>query len=461
MKSICIAVALSFVAASTQAANPMLHKYMTKKDAKRLAAEQLQRRGPALDTRLAPPKRLQRIEALPEFVGPPRPEDAGDALLLTKDDTLTPKNWGAGAEHEGWIQPPAGGVNPQVAFRWETEFFANDFPVQVTGADLWLDNVGGFFLFNDVMFCGEDPADPLKPDCINALHASGGAMDGTTQNPPGVAGVPDEWNRFQVDLTMAPLTPFDIVRDLNVDDGVWSDDFDAFPTGQVAELIGVGDDITLTFPGILSYSPMITMNSVTVTGFSATATLTATDDGAGGLTGDMTGTIDYNSGTITVNFSTPPVLDSPVFATYDTSYNPSIGNSNSDWLECDAAFCFDKNLEVLPAGQLRKKSSGQTFGIRVTPDATVTAQRPFLSTNIAVSADYDISDVNAMEAGVMARVMFLDGFYYAVADKMANTFVLKRKDPMGVTTPLGSGGVLTPTGNIELRVTDEIGRAHV
>src|SRR4029079_4927672 len=97
---------------------------------------------------------------------------------------------------------PTPGSQPRFAFRLETEFFVHEFPVQVTGADLTFDNAFGRQRWPEAAFYGEDPASPRHPDLTRRL-ATAGLLDTTGMAAPAVAGVPDVWKTFTVDLTPA------------------------------------------------------------------------------------------------------------------------------------------------------------------------------------------------------------------------------------------------------------------
>lgn len=79
------------------------------------------------------------------------------------------------------------------------------------------------------------------------------------------------------------------------------------------ESIGTGDNSTATFSTSLAYTP-VRKGSVAVTAGS----VTAIDDGNGGISGAgiSSGTIDYDTGAISVTFASAPTTDAPVNATY-------------------------------------------------------------------------------------------------------------------------------------------------
>ncbi len=80
------------------------------------------------------------------------------------------------------------------------------------------------------------------------------------------------------------------------------------------ESVGTGDNLTITFPFILSNTP-ITPGSVGITD----GVESFTDDGAGNLTGDMggTGTINYATGVGSVTFNAAPLTGVDIAANYN------------------------------------------------------------------------------------------------------------------------------------------------
>ena len=93
-----------------------------------------------------------------------------------------------------------------------------------------------------------------------------------------------------------------------------------------SETVATANGTTGPYTGSLSFIP-IRPGTITVTGYSTAAAsdLTVTDDGAGGFTGDGTGTIDYSSGSVSVTFSNTIDNTTLVTSTYD--YNME-GNPN-------------------------------------------------------------------------------------------------------------------------------------
>ncbi|MCX7726864.1 MAG: hypothetical protein N2053_08440, partial [Chitinispirillaceae bacterium] len=77
------------------------------------------------------------------------------------------------------------------------------------------------------------------------------------------------------------------------------------------ELIGTGNGTITTFTKTLDYKPIIPSTVTVVAG-----TLVATDDGSGNIAGDFTGTINYDTGAISVTFSSAPSNGTEVRATY-------------------------------------------------------------------------------------------------------------------------------------------------
>jgi len=91
-----------------------------------------------------------------------------------------------------------------------------------------------------------------------------------------------------------------------------------FGDGQLSrsDTIGTGDGATTSFSATLTYLPVVagTLNiSYTIGGVA----YTATDDGAGNITGtDVTGTIDYTTGAVSLTFTTAPDAGTAISATY-------------------------------------------------------------------------------------------------------------------------------------------------
>jgi len=85
-----------------------------------------------------------------------------------------------------------------------------------------------------------------------------------------------------------------------------------YAAGLQTENLGTGNGTTTSFTGTLSYLP-IRPNSLTVTA----GAVTGSDDGAGNIVGNgVSGTVDYNTGAITVTFTTAPATGVSVDVTY-------------------------------------------------------------------------------------------------------------------------------------------------
>jgi len=77
---------------------------------------------------------------------------------------------------------------------------------------------------------------------------------------------------------------------------------DSIKAGILEQLnIGTGDDVTVTFGGTIATLPVIEGTVVVQAGVQS-----VTDDGDGNLTGDGVGTVDYETGVISVTWGAPP-----------------------------------------------------------------------------------------------------------------------------------------------------------
>lgn len=87
---------------------------------------------------------------------------------------------------------------------------------------------------------------------------------------------------------------------------------------DLAPATGVIDGVNATYTFTLT-TP-VARGRVVVNGSNPVQVLT--DDGVGAFTGDGTGTVDYDTGAVSVTFTTPPIVASTVLATY--SYHPEL-----------------------------------------------------------------------------------------------------------------------------------------
>jgi len=91
------------------------------------------------------------------------------------------------------------------------------------------------------------------------------------------------------------------------------------PTVITGEEIGTGDGTTTNFSKVLT--TIIVPGTVSVTYTIAGTTTTVTDDGQGNISDqNVTGTIDYQSGSLVLNFSTAPDNGTSITASYQ-AYN--------------------------------------------------------------------------------------------------------------------------------------------
>ena len=77
------------------------------------------------------------------------------------------------------------------------------------------------------------------------------------------------------------------------------------------ELVATADGTATTFSKTLDYKPVIPSTVTVVAG-----TLVATDDGNGNISGDFTGTINYDTGAVQLTFAAAPANGTQIKATY-------------------------------------------------------------------------------------------------------------------------------------------------
>ena len=98
-------------------------------------------------------------------------------------------------------------------------------------------------------------------------------------------------------------------------------------TAVTGEVLGTGDGSTLVFSGTLA-NVLDVRSSITVHYTIASSAYTATDDGAGTITGtSVSGTINYTTGAWTLTYTTAPDsgIDITIDYTYQTSTNLAFG----------------------------------------------------------------------------------------------------------------------------------------
>jgi len=91
-----------------------------------------------------------------------------------------------------------------------------------------------------------------------------------------------------------------------------------FGDGQLSrtDTVGTGDGTTTAFSATLTYTPVVA-GTVTVNYTIGGTAYSATDDGAGNISGtDVTGTIDYSTGAISLTFTTAPDASTSITAAY-------------------------------------------------------------------------------------------------------------------------------------------------
>jgi hypothetical protein len=92
----------------------------------------------------------------------------------------------------------------------------------------------------------------------------------------------------------------------------------AFPN----ESVGTGNGSTTTFSHTMAHIPVL-LNSVSVTA----GAVTATDDGLGNLAGAgiSSGSINYDTGALSITFSTAPTNGTPITTTYTQTVYTAVG----------------------------------------------------------------------------------------------------------------------------------------
>lgn len=132
------------------------------------------------------------------------------------------------------------------------------------------------------------------------------------------------------------------------------------------EVIGTGDGATTTFSATLKYRP-VKAGSVTVTD----GVETFTDNGDGTLTGDQggSGTVNYDTGEISVTFANAPASGAQILADYkhefsaaDSTKPLSIGDIGPG--QCQAIWI----KRIVPAGCA--KYAGNSFTLKIQGEAT-------------------------------------------------------------------------------------------
>lgn len=100
-------------------------------------------------------------------------------------------------------------------------------------------------------------------------------------------------------------------------------------TATATQSIGTGNGVTANFNGTLSNTPVVA-GTVSV----ASGSFSLVDDGNGALSGDGSGTVNYNTGAVVANFTLAPGVGNNVLVTYHYSVagspaNPAPGSSQA------------------------------------------------------------------------------------------------------------------------------------
>jgi len=98
------------------------------------------------------------------------------------------------------------------------------------------------------------------------------------------------------------------------------------------EVIGTGDGTTTSFSGTLANPPAFP-NSVSIHYVIGATSYTATDDGAGNISGTyVSGTITYSTGVWSLTFTTAPDSGTNITADYETAYSGTVPTSTSAYI---------------------------------------------------------------------------------------------------------------------------------
>lgn len=114
------------------------------------------------------------------------------------------------------------------------------------------------------------------------------------------------------DLTTLLAQALASMEDLLDRQTILIDQMQDFFTFANTETIGTGDGATTLFAGSITYIP-ITPSTVEIVTVSGGVEQVVTDDGAGNLTGDGTGTVNYLTGAFSVTFTVAPDTAEPIY----------------------------------------------------------------------------------------------------------------------------------------------------
>ena len=128
------------------------------------------------------------------------------------------------------------------------------------------------------------------------------------------------------------------------------------------EVVGTGDGTTVTFTATLAYPPVEAGTLLVTDGVE-----TFSDDGLGVLTGDAagTGSIDYQTGVLSVTFAAAPALDTSITGDYFTAEGGwkvyiNLKNTGSADATIDNIFLNEKPLNDYPIDNIKLFVSDDT-----------------------------------------------------------------------------------------------------
>jgi len=128
--------------------------------------------------------------------------------------------------------------------------------------------------------------------------------------------------------------PASAIGTVNAGDEIFKTQTYYYASEVIGQLLGTGNGTLVTFAGSLGRVP-IRPNSVQVTSVIGTAATVAVDDGSGSMTGPdvSSGTVDYNTGAVSITFSSAIANNAQVLASY--SWNSETNGDSINEIEFD------------------------------------------------------------------------------------------------------------------------------
>lgn len=171
-------------------------------------------------------------------------------------------------------------------------------------------------------------------------------------------------------------------------------DFAAATTS--GEVIGTGDGTATSFSGTLTNYPVVA-KTVSISYTIGGTVYTATDDGAGTITGtSVSGTITYSTGAWTLTFTTAPDSATDITADYDQkvgSTSTTIPTSTSSWTRFSLIHLAPTGTDHIVA--LLTVGSGDTYYVDDFQVSKLEQVGGFSNWSLDVSAD--TADITAFE----------------------------------------------------------------